>query len=465
MNVVIFVMNDLSHDARVIREARSLAAAGHRVTAIATTSGPGQRSGSREQRGDFEVVHVAVPRRWPLWYVWLKHPWRIGRRAADEIRSATRNVRRLPQVLAFTLLWLVSLPWMVVRAAWDGLSSAAFGRSAGPGVLDYVLRWRAFHLGWARAAATVVPPADIYLASDMDTLPAALAAQRRHGGRVVYDSHEIYLESGLHARQPSWLRRVMRRWERAMVAQTVALVTINAVCGAELNRRYQVPGPTVIVHNCPPRWTPPDPAADLIRHAAGIPADSPVVLCHGGFRSGRGLEETARAMTEPGLERAHLVFLGYGSAVLDPIVAGFADPGRIHLLPAVPPDDLLAWVTGADVDVMMIAPTELNHVVSTPNKLFESIAAGVPVVSSDFEARRSIIIGDPDGPLGAVCDPADPAAIAAALRSILELDEDARADLRRRCLRAAHARWNWETESAKLVDLYASLEAGAAARA
>ena len=60
-----------------------------------------------------------------------------------------------------------------------------------------------------------------------------------------------------------------------------------------------------------------------------------------------------------------------------------------------------------------------------------------------------------------MCDPADPQAIAAAIRSILDLDDDARADLRRRCLRAAHERWNWETESAKLVDLYASLEAGA----
>ena len=94
--------------------------------------------------------------------------------------------------------------------------------------------------------------------------------------------------------------------------------------------------------------------------------------------------------------------------------------------------------------------------------MFEALAAGVPVVASDFPGIRDIIIGDPDGPLGAVCDPADPASIAAALRSILELDGDARADLRRRCLRAAHERWNWEIESAKLVGLYASLEAGAA---
>jgi hypothetical protein len=60
MNVVLYVMNDLSHDARVIRVARSLAAAGHHVTALATTSGP-TRSGTHESRHGFEVIHVAVP--------------------------------------------------------------------------------------------------------------------------------------------------------------------------------------------------------------------------------------------------------------------------------------------------------------------------------------------------------------------------------------------------------------------
>ena len=181
------------------------------------------------------------------------------------------------------------------------------------------------------------------------------------------------------------------------------------------------------------------------------------MLCHGGFQANRGLEQTAAALAQPGLERSHLVFLGYRTAILEPIVAAFPNPGRIHVLPAVPPEELLGWVVGADVDAIVFQPTELNNVISTPNKLFESFAAGVPVVSSDFPIRRQIVIDDPDGPLGAVCDPTDPIAIAAAIRSIVDLEPDARADLRRRCLEAAHARWNWETESARLISLYADL--------
>ncbi len=215
----------------------------------------------------------------------------------------------------------------------------------------------------------------------------------------------------------------------------------------------------VVVHNCPPRWTPPDPRPDLIREAIGAAGDAPIVLYHGGFSSDRGLLELIAAFERPGLEPAHLVFMGFGpletalrTRSMEPTLTG-----RVHVLPAVPPDDLQWWVASADVGVMPNQPRTANERLSTPNKLFESIAAGVPVVSSDFPERRRIIIDDPDGPLGAVCDPTDPGSIAAAIRSVLDQSSEARAALRARCLKAAHERWNWETESAKLIGLYDDL--------
>jgi glycosyltransferase involved in cell wall biosynthesis len=80
-------------------------------------------------------------------------------------------------------------------------------------------------------------------------------------------------------------------------------------------------------------------------------------------------------------------------------------------------------------------------------------------VSSDFPIRRRILLGDPRGPLGEVCNPDDPADIAAAIGRILALLPADRAALRARCAEAARERWNWETESARLVALYRSLPA------
>jgi len=213
------------------------------------------------------------------------------------------------------------------------------------------------------------------------------------------------------------------------------------------------------VRNCPPRWPLPSPRPDLLRQALGLASDTPLVLYHGALVPGRGLAELAAAMAQPGLERAHLVYLGWGTSESE-VAALAADPaagGRLHRLPPVAPEDLLAWVASADVVAVTIQPDTLNHRLSTPNKLWEALAAGVPVVASDFPAMRQIVIDDPLGPLGAVCDPTDPPAIGAALAGLLALPPAEGEALRARCHQAAAERWNWECEFATVLREYEAL--------
>ncbi len=106
---------------------------------------------------------------------------------------------------------------------------------------------------------------------------------------------------------------------------------------------------------------------------------------------------------------------------------------------------------------MAIQPSTLNHRMSTPNKLFESLAAGTPVVASDFPEMRSIVLDDPRGALGAVCVPMT-RDVARAIGEIVGQADAERDALRARCLAAAHERWNWQAEADALLDLYRSLE-------
>ena len=459
MRVAMYVLNDVTRDSRVLREARSLAAAGHEVTVIGSLRTPDEPEGSREAGPGFTIVRLAIPQGQPWWIGYARAPWRSMRPAVAALRHAVR-AGRWPRGLALAAGIVVSLPWIAVRSAWYAIVNRLLGRPVRLSGLEYLRRWRVETLGWCRAAVAHAPPADVHHAHDMEALPAARAAARRDHVPYVYDSHEIFMAWGRILQQPRWLRWAMARMERRMAGGAAALVTINQALADELRRSLH-PRRVVVVHNCPLRWEPPDPPEERIRRAADIARGVAVVLCHGGFQPGRGLAETADAMCLPGLEAAHLVFLGYRPAILEPILADPRLAGRVHYLPAVPPDEVVAWVAGADVDVMAFAPLDRNSYLSTPNKLFESLAAGVPVVSSDFPERRRIVLEDPGGPLGALCDPLDPSSIAAAIHSLLELDGPARASLRARCLRAAHERWNWETESRKLVDLYAQLGGGA----
>jgi glycosyltransferase involved in cell wall biosynthesis len=464
--VVMFVYNDCRNDARVLREAATLVDAGYDVTIMARPTNPASKEVEREERDGFEIVRIPIPRHASnrLW-TWIRAPWRtkgwIARWIAFRWKAAIRRPRprSVLNALIAAVFGLVIFPWALLQrllsVVWPLL-----GRERAPGAptIDWLVRWRQTILGWANATADAAPLAEIYHGHDLTGLPAALAAARRNGAPVIYDSHEIFLEAGSTATRPRWVRWLFARLERSWVHEAAALVTVNRSLADVLSKRYG-PRRSIVLHNTPSRWMAPMPSHQLLRTELGLGPDVPIALYHGGFSAHRGLEELAAAILEPGLERVHAVYLGYGNK-RDWLLAEAADArydGRLHVISAVPPERLLEWVVDADVGVMPIQTSTLNHFLSSPNKLFECLAAGVPVVASDFPEMRRIVLENPDGPLGALCRPNDSADVARAISSILDLAAGERLALRLRCLRAAHERWNWETESAGLLSLYADL--------
>jgi glycosyltransferase involved in cell wall biosynthesis len=460
-----YVANDASRDTRVLREADALAAAGHDVVLVARVAAGGPLPMQERRPSGARLVRIlrdgGLEARWRNVQQRAGYPWRArGVLARGWLRDLQSGPSGWCHAGAKLLAMLVALPWFAYRLVAYALLGDRPPGLRRRGQLDYVMTWRRSVYPWAHAATGVAPGADVHHGHDVTGLAAAVAAAKRTGAMVVYDSHELYLESGQHARQGALARYWMRSLERRLARHAVALVTVNETL-EEILRRNLGFTRSVVVHNAPPRWTPPVPAPDLLRERLGLPPEARIALYHGGLAEVRGLRQLVEAVLRPGMDDVHLVFLGYGP-LRDELAAHAADPGsggRVHLLDAVPPDELAAWVASADVGVMPNQPATENERLSTPNKLFESMAVGLPVVSSDFPERRRIILGDPAGPLGAVCDPTSPEAIASAIRSILDLPTAEFAALRSRILSAAHERWNWETESARLVALYEDLSA------
>ena len=452
-----FVFNDCTTDARVLREAGSLVAAGHQVTILARPRDLASTDEEIEERDGFVIVRVPVASEWRAWWIAARRPW--GARLFVKQTVAT-EIRRVPEgwlkLAGFGLAGLVALPFAIARLAATRLRQARH-RSAPPGggTVEYLGRWAFTTLGWARAAARRSPSADVYHGHDLTGLPAAVWAASRNDGRVIYDSHEIFMESGGHVGRPRAVRALFAGLERRWSSRAAALVTVNRSVAEELDRRLH-PARIVVVYNCAPRWDPPPRRPDLLRAAAGIPHDAAIALYHGGLTRHRGIEQLAEALARPGLERVHGVLMGYGSEreTYVRLAQEGRFGGRLHYLPAVPPEELIPWVASADVGVMAIQRSSLNHWLATPNKLFECLAAGVPVVASDFPEMHRIVGEDPAGPLGVLCDPRDIGAVADAIRTIVDAPESDREALRARCLRAAHDRWNWETEAAGLLALY-----------
>jgi glycosyltransferase involved in cell wall biosynthesis len=239
----------------------------------------------------------------------------------------------------------------------------------------------------------------------------------------------------------------------------LGLITVNPSVEQVLGERYELPERRAVVYNCvEPLLSPARPRE--LREAIGVSDDTPIALYHGGFSPVRGLRQIIEAAVDPRLANIHVAFLGYGpmEAELRTLAARPDVAGRIHVLKAVSPEVLDRWVAGADVGLMPNQHENLNEYVSTPNKLFESIGVGTPVVSSDFPERRRIILDGPEGPLGALCNPSDPADIARAIIDVIGGTPAEREAYRNRCQIAAQARWNWAVQAEHLINLYASLE-------
>ena len=243
--------------------------------------------------------------------------------------------------------------------------------------------------------------------------------------------------------------RAERRWAR----RADRVITVNQPYADVMAERFAVPGPLVVM-NCSYSIPAARSATTQVPRASRPGSVVPGRPVPGRVLAGRGIEQLFEAI--PSVDDAVLVLMGYGfeeSTYRER--AERADVrGRVHILPAVRPIELLDWVSSADVVAMPIQPTTLNHRLTTPNKLFEAMAAGVPVVASDLPGMAPIVR---DTGCGLVVDPADPAAIAAACRQILGAPPDEARAWRERALIAAHATYNWERQADVLFDEYSRL--------
>ncbi len=304
-----------------------------------------------------------------------------------------------------------------------------------------------------RNAARSVPAGDLYHGMAYMGIPIALELGKRDRVPVVYDARDIYLNARNMARMGRPARWALGRLERGWATAAGRVITVNDAYADVMASRWPVTRPLVVM-NCSFRYTPPEPRERRFHEHLGLDPAEKVVLYHGGLFPWRGIEQLIEAI--PLVPGATLVLMGYG--ILEPTLKAWeADPatgGKVRVMNAVPPDQLHDWVASADVAAMPIQGDTLNHRLTTPQKLFEAMAAGVPAVVSDLPGMRAVVRKAGSGIL---VDPTDTAAIAAAIRQIVELAPAEWQAWRERCLAAAHETYNWETQVEKLLDAYTEL--------
>ena len=298
---------------------------------------------------------------------------------------------------------------------------------------------------------------EILHAHDSDALEPVASAARTLRIPFIYDAHELWLGQLRRGRSRiywSLFLTYFRLVQRMLVPHAAAVITVSPAIASRLQRAYDLAQVHVV-----PNYPEADGATvpiDLRSLPGGevIPAEAPIVLYLGAMMPGRGIEELLAAMREvPG---AHLVLLGYGLLV-EQIRAQVGELGlaeRIHFLGPVPPNEVVSYSASADIGVSPLFASAPSYALSLPNKLFQYMAAGLPVVASDLPQVRDVVEANAAG----ICiDTSQPSLIAAALRSILE-DPQAAARMGSAGREAVRRTYNWKTAARELLATYAYLE-------
>ena len=303
-----------------------------------------------------------------------------------------------------------------------------------------------------RNARALAPRADLAHGMAYMGIPIALDQGRRQHIPVIYDARDIYLEARTLAKSRGITRYLAARSELGWAKRATRVITVNDAYANVMAERLRVERPLVVM-NCSYRSTPAEPRERRFHEKFGLDPARKIVLYHGGLFPERGVEELLEAM--PAIPGATLVLMGYG--VLEPEFRQRASQpdlaDRVCMMGAVDPSELVAWVACADVVAMPIQASTLNHRLTTPNKLFEAMAAGVPSVVSDLEGMAAIVR---ETGCGLLVDPTDVLAIGNAIREVISLPDEEWQAWRQRCLAAAHETYNWEVQVSKLIDLYSA---------
>jgi glycosyltransferase involved in cell wall biosynthesis len=125
---------------------------------------------------------------------------------------------------------------------------------------------------------------------------------------------------------------------------------------------------------------------------------------------------------------------------------------RIQFVPWVPYEQKEALLLEAAMGIVTYLPCA-NNTSCLPNKLFEYMLAGVPVIASDFPLYREVVESKQ---CGLLVDPARPEAVAEAMEYLVEHPEEARR-MGENGRRAVLAEYNWETQRTELLHIYASV--------
>lgn len=284
--------------------------------------------------------------------------------------------------------------------------------------------------------------ADLLYANDLDTLWPNYLISKLKRIPLIYDSHELFCEVPELLHTPL-KRRIWLSLEGRLVPKLKYCITVNDSIARIFEERYGVH--FTVVRNIPEA---PGNFELKTRARLNLPANKKIVLLQGaGINIDRGAEELVMAMRQ--VSNAVLYIIGSGDCwkLLGEIVTAEGLQSKVIMISRLPKSELMHYTYHADLGISIDKNSNPNYYNSLPNKVFDYLHAGVPLLASRLPEIEKIVSGYE---VGDFIEDHDPTTIAAKVNSMLDSPKlmvyKANTERVRREL-------NWQNEKQKLMQI------------
>jgi len=303
--------------------------------------------------------------------------------------------------------------------------------------------WRMFGLAHQQKA-------DVYHFHDPELLPAGLLLKLLTKKPVIYDVHEDYPGAILTKQWlPPPVRKPLSRLFNLLGQSAASQLDYIVVATDHIATKFKSTDKVATIKNYP----------ILEKNAPGTRGEPgrPTLIYIGVLSEIRGISDIVQAMSYLAHSRnASLILCGkFYPAGYEETVRGLKGSDSVEYRGIVKPEVAGQQLGQATIGIVCFHP-EPNHVNAMPNKLFEYMAAELPVIASNFPLWKGIVEGNS---CGLTVNPLDPAEIAGAIEYLLDHPDEAR-QMGENGRRAVQEKYNWDSEGKKLLELYERVSGG-----
>ena len=282
---------------------------------------------------------------------------------------------------------------------------------------------------------------DIMHCNDLNALPVGVISKLFNRKlKIVYDAHEYETEVNYLV---GFKQKLARVTERFLIKYADAVITVSDAIADEYVRLYNIPKPYLVLNTPPFKEV---EKKDIFRETFSIDKVQTIFLYQGNLSRGRGVEVVLETFKRLDNKNSVIVFMGYGE-LKNLILEYQKEHDNIYFHEAVNPNILLNYTSSADFGISMIEDICLSYRYCLPNKMFEYIMAGVPVIVSNLPEMKKLV--EKYG-VGVVAKENSQEALSEAIILASSLDKS---HVQKR-LNSVKSIYNWEEQERVLISLY-----------